>query len=110
MKAACMGCNFDSLGQALDGGDVIAIVHRRQAETGIDALAIDQDRAGPALAVIAPLLRAGHLEMLTQEVEQRYSRIDFQSVEFAVDRQAARDYLCDRGLLADSLFSLNRAG
>src|SRR4051794_19365780 len=54
------GMQLRLLGQTLDGGDVIAIVHRRQAETGMDALAIDQDRAGPALAVIAPLLRAGH--------------------------------------------------
>jgi len=58
-----------SLRQALDRRDVRAVLHHRQGEAGIDSSAIDQNRAGPALAVIAALLRAGEIEMETKRVE-----------------------------------------
>jgi len=42
----------------LDGRYLFILVHRRQAETGIHAPAIDVDGARAALAVIAPLFRS----------------------------------------------------
>src|SRR5262249_13108071 len=48
-------------GQALDGGDLVAIMHYRERQTAIDALSIDDDRAGAALSLVAALLRSGQL-------------------------------------------------
>jgi len=46
------------LGQALDGGDLVALMGDGKGQAGIDAPAIDQNRAGAALAVVAALLGA----------------------------------------------------
>ena len=58
-----------SLRQALDRRDLRAVLHHRQGEARIDSPAIDQNRAGPALTVIATLLRAGEIEMEPKRVE-----------------------------------------
>src|SRR3982750_1041012 len=93
------GMQLRLAGQALNGGDVITIMHRGQAETGVDALAVDQDGAGSTLAVIAPLLRASHTQVVTQEVEQRYPGIDLQLMRLAVDSQAASDRMRNSGFV-----------
>ena len=51
------------------------------------AAAVDQHRAGTALAVVAALLRAGQPELLAQEVEQRRARVDRDVVRDAVHPQ-----------------------
>src|SRR5436305_11056646 len=45
-------------GQTLDGGDLVAIMHHRECQTAVDALSVDDDRAGAALSLVAALLRA----------------------------------------------------
>ena len=47
----------------------------REREAGIDPPAVDEDRAGAALAAIAALLGAGEVETLAQEVEKRHARV-----------------------------------
>ena len=42
--------------QPLDGGDLVALVHHRERQAGVDPPAVDDDRAGAALAVIAAFL------------------------------------------------------
>ena len=64
--------------QAFDGGDLRAVLHHRQREAGIDAPAVDQHRAGAALAVVAALLGAGEVEMVAQRVEQGRPRRDLE--------------------------------
>ena len=60
---------------ALDGEDVGAVVADRQRQARIDAPAVDQHRAGAALAAVASLLGAGQVEALAQQVEQRDARV-----------------------------------
>jgi hypothetical protein len=55
--------------QTFDGGDLIVLVHDGQRETGIDALAVDKDGAGAALAVIAALLGSGEADVFAQGIE-----------------------------------------
>ena len=62
--------------EAFDGRDLVALVHRGEAEARVDAAAVDVDGAGAALAVVAAFLRAGEVQMLAQAVEQRGARID----------------------------------
>jgi len=45
--------------QALDRGDLGALVHDREAQAGIDAAAIHDHGAGAALALVAAFLGAG---------------------------------------------------
>jgi hypothetical protein len=54
--------------QAFDGGDFIVGMHHRKRQAAIDALPVDDHRAGAALSLIASLLRAGEPEMLTQGI------------------------------------------
>ncbi len=55
---------------------LVALVHHRERQARIDAPAVDDHRAGAALAVVAALLGAGEMQMLAQRVEQRGARIE----------------------------------
>jgi hypothetical protein len=72
-------------GEAFDGRDLLALLHDRERQAGVDPAAIGQDGAGAALPEITPLLGAGQPEMLAQRVEQSRARIQFQAVLGAVD-------------------------
>jgi hypothetical protein len=56
-------------------------MHDGERQAGIDAPAVDDDRAGAALAVVAALLGAGQVQVLAQRVEQRGAGVEF-SVRF----------------------------
>src|SRR5215813_6761932 len=43
--------------QTFDGGDLVAVMHHRECQAAIDALSIDDDRAGAALSLVAALIR-----------------------------------------------------
>ena len=62
MKAACTRMQLVAVRHALDGQDVGAVVADRQGEAGIDPPAVDQDRAGAALAAVAALLGSGQVQ------------------------------------------------
>src|SRR5262249_14296705 len=72
----------------LDRRDRFAFVRDGEREAALCADAVDQDSAGAALAVIAPLLGAGEAELLAQEVEQRRARVENERVLDPVDAQA----------------------
>ena len=74
--------------QPLDGGDLGAVMHHGQSQAGVDALAVEQDGAGAALAVVAALLGARQLQVFAQGVEQGGARVEFQAVALAVDVEA----------------------
>src|SRR5690606_37291262 len=57
--------------QALDRLDALAGAARGQRDAGQPRLAIDQYRAGAALAAVATLLRAGQADGLAQVVDQQ---------------------------------------
>src|SRR5262252_8645602 len=73
--------------QTFDGGDLVAVMHHRECQAAIDALSIDDDRAGAALSLVAALLRTGQREMLSQSIEQRGPRIEVQGIVLPVDRE-----------------------
>ena len=81
---------FALVGQALDGGDLAAVVHDGEGQAGIDALAVHQHRAGAALAAVAAFLGAGQVGDFAQGVEQGDARFDVQLVLGAVDAQCQR--------------------
>jgi hypothetical protein len=55
-------------GQPLGRDDLGAVVPDSERETAIDPMAVEQDRAGTALPVVAALLRAGDGQALAQRV------------------------------------------
>src|SRR5438128_1184605 len=76
--------------QSLDRGDLSAVMHGGQCQAGDDALAIDENGAGPASALVATLLRPGEIECFAQNVEQRLPKIDIQLLRLTVDVQSNR--------------------
>jgi hypothetical protein len=64
-----------------------AVVGNSERETAVDPPAVEQDRAGTTLAVVAPLLRAGVPEALAEGIEQRGTRIDRKPMLAAVNTQ-----------------------
>ena len=57
--------------EALDGGDLGALERGDLRDAREDGLAVDEDRAGAALALaVAGLLGAGQAEVLAEQVEQ----------------------------------------
>jgi hypothetical protein len=47
---------------------VSAVLHDGEGEAGIDPSAVDQNRAGTALTVVATLLGTGQIEVVAQGV------------------------------------------
>ena len=76
-----------ALRQSLDRRDLMALRARRQRQARQHALAIDVDRARPARAVVAPLLRARQFQVIAQRVEQRHPRFQRHGVLLSVDLQ-----------------------
>ena len=60
-----------ALGQPFDRGQFGAVVHHRQGQAAVDALAIEEHRAGAALAVVTALLGTGQVQLFAQQIEQR---------------------------------------
>ena len=73
--------------QPLDGGDAVALVHDRQREARRDPPPVDDHGARAALALIAPLLGAGEVQVLAQRVEQRRPRVELELAGYAVHRE-----------------------
>jgi hypothetical protein len=73
------------LSDALDRGDLATLDGDREQEAAVDPLAVEQDRAGPTLAVIAALLGAGQTEPFAQRVEQRGAVVEIELVVDSVD-------------------------
>src|SRR5438034_341502 len=62
-------------------------MHDGESQAGVDAPAVDQHRAGPALPVVAALLGARQVEMFAQRVEQRGTWIQVEVPHTAIDGQ-----------------------
>ena len=62
--------------EALDGAHVLPVAGDRKGDAGARRLAVDQDRAGAAHAVLAAEMRAGEPAMLAQEVAEVRARLD----------------------------------
>ena len=73
--------------EALDGHDLVALVRQRKRQAGIDASAVDQHGACPALPAIATLLGALEPKVLAHRIEQRDPWIEPQLIVAAIHRQ-----------------------
>jgi hypothetical protein len=58
-----------------------------EAQAGVDAAAVDQHRAGAALALVATLLGAGQVQVFAQRVEQGGAGVERQFARLAVHAQ-----------------------
>ena len=82
------GVQITGLADAFDGGDLIALVHQGERKAAVYAAAVDVNRAGAALPVIAAFLGAGEVNALAQGVEQSGARVEVaQGVVLAIDAQ-----------------------
>ena len=70
--------------ESFDRRDAASVVHDCQRQARIDAASIDDHRACTALTVIAALLGSREMQVFTQRVEQRRSRIELEVVGLAV--------------------------
>ncbi len=107
------GMQFAILSQALDGGDLVALVHDGKRQTRIYAPSVYMNRACAALAVIATFLRAGKLKVFAQRIEKSDSRLQSNMVLFSIDvehhRHRARD-IGARNRFSSRLGLLHRSG
>jgi hypothetical protein len=70
--------------QPLDRRNASTLVHHGQGEARVDPAPFDDHRAGPALTVVAPLLGARELQVLSQCIEQRRPRVELEGASLAV--------------------------
>src|SRR5262249_58214082 len=75
------------LGEPLDRDDVVAVRLPGEHEARADELAVEQDGARAALALLACVLRARIPEALAQHVEEALAFPDVRLVRRAVDAQ-----------------------
>ena len=73
--------------EAFDRDDVVALVHDGERETRVDPASVDQHGARAALTVVAALLGAGQMQVLSQRVEQRRAQIELELDGLTVDRE-----------------------
>ena len=76
--------------EAFDGGDLVTLGGDGEGEAGVHATAVEQHGAGATLAVVAPLLAAGQVELLAEEVEERCAGVDGDLPYLPIDRKADR--------------------
>ena len=77
--------------EALDGGDFMVLLHDGEGEAGDDAAAIYHDGAGTALALIAPFLAAGEVEVLAEGIKEVGAGIDLEVAGLAIDGEGHLD-------------------
>src|SRR5262245_54123069 len=81
-------------GEALDGGDAGSVLHDGQSQAGVDATAIEQNRAGPTLPVVTALFCSGQIETVAERVEQsrpgRDLELSFDAIDGQCDGNAVR--------------------
>jgi hypothetical protein len=84
-ESRLQGMETGVIGQALDGGHMVAVVGDGEGEAAVDTTATDEHGAGAALAVVAALLGAGQAELLAEQVEQGEAGVDDECVVDTVD-------------------------
>src|SRR5215207_6762838 len=80
----CPLVQFAAPRQSLNCYDRVAFEAHGERQAGVDPLAVDVDRAGPALAEVAALLRPGEAQVLAQGVKKRGARVERQRVLLTV--------------------------
>ena len=68
--------------------DVVAVARCRKSQAGQDTLAVDDDRARAAGALIAAFLSTGQAEPVANSVQKRHARVQREFVRCAVDANA----------------------
>jgi hypothetical protein len=76
-----------ALSQTFNGRDLAPLHEGGEGETRLHALAIQEDRAGAALAESTAFLRARQFQVLAQSVEQRSARIERQAMIDSINAQ-----------------------
>ena len=84
------GMQLAVLGEALDGGDLLAFAAERRHQAGMERLAVHPHRAGAAVAGVAAFLDAEHFQV-AQEGAQALARLRFGRVQAAIDLVLAHD-------------------
>ena len=88
-NACCTGCSSLAVGQPLDRDDLAPLGLAGEHQAGADERAVEVDRAGAALALLAGVLGARQAEPLAQHVEQALALPDVVGLApLAVDRAA----------------------
>ena len=72
------------LRESFDRGDLGALGLHGEDRAGLGAAAVDEDRAGAALAGVAADVRAGQIQLLAQEVHEECARLDVRFAHLAV--------------------------
>jgi hypothetical protein len=81
------------LADPFNRGDLVALVHDCEAETGIHPTTIDVHSARTALAMVASLFRSGQMQILSKAIEKSGPRIDPQIMPLAVNSKRYRNGL-----------------
>ena len=84
------GMHLAVLGEALDGRDLAALAAEGGHQAGVERLAVEPHRAGAAVAGVAALLDAEHLQV-AQEGAQALAGLRFGRVPTAIDLVVAHD-------------------
>ncbi len=77
--------------QPFNGRDLIHLVHHRKAQARIHPPPIHMNRTRAALPMVTALLRAKHLQVLAQRIQQRHTRLQHQLVIFPIHPQHNRN-------------------
>src|ERR1700733_7372270 len=75
------------LAQSFDRCDLVVRVHHRERQARVYPPTVDVHRTGPALTVIATLLRPSQLQVLAKAVQERHTRLNHHAIGLPVHIQ-----------------------
>ena len=90
MEGLLDGMQLAVLGEAFDGGDLLAFAAEGRHQAGMERLAVHPHRAGAAVAGVAAFLDAEHFQV-AQEGAQALAGLRFGRVQAAIDLVLAHD-------------------
>ena len=93
MKACCNGCSVSPLASPSTVRIGLPLRLHREHQAGAHRLAVEDDGAGAADAVLAADMRAGLAAVVADRIDQRLARLDADVVLAAVDRQRDVDFI-----------------
>ena len=96
------------LADAFDRCDLVGAMHHGEGEARVNAAAVDVDRTGSALTMVAALLGAGQVEVFAETIEKSSARVKAERMGLAVDLESQGYGTWSESLLLDSGWERSR--
>jgi hypothetical protein len=83
-ESLLQGMQTGAIRQPLDGHNFLTICLYCKDQAGVDRPAVQEDRAGPALSIVAASFRPGEFQVFPEEIQEGFFRLHGKIVSFTI--------------------------